>query len=177
MRFIPQSFNQHGVATRILATSTCLGLAFLLTSRSNMTWFVNEKTNDRLIDSLIQYDVLKTPEIIQILRETDRANFCVEKNSAYVDTPSPIGYGATISAPHMHASALELLKDQLRPGNKGLDVGSGSGYLSAAMVKLVTAGNARGKVIGIDHIPQLVEMSRNNCFKDVQLKTLIENGM
>jgi protein-L-isoaspartate O-methyltransferase len=49
--------------------------------------------------------------------------------------------------------------------------------LSAAMVKLVTAGNAQGKVIGIDHIPQLVEMSKNNCFKDVQLKTLIENGM
>lgn len=142
-----------------------------------MTWFLNEKTNDRLIDSLIQYEVLKTPEIIQILRETDRANFCVERGSAYVDSPSPIGYGATISAPHMHASALELLKEQLRPGNKALDVGSGSGYLSAAMAKLVTAGNAQGKVIGMDHIPQLVEMSKNNCCKDIGLTTLIEHGM
>ena len=40
-----------------------------------------------------------------------------------------IDYGATISAPHMHAMALEYLKDYLKPGNKVLDVGSGSGYL------------------------------------------------
>jgi hypothetical protein len=40
-----------------------------------------------------------------------------------------IKFGATISAPHMHAIALEYLKDYVKPGNKVLDVGSGSGYL------------------------------------------------
>lgn len=29
-----------------------------------------------------------------------------------------IGYGATISAPHMHAICLELLSDNLQPGNR-----------------------------------------------------------
>lgn len=37
---------------------------------------------------------------------------------AYMDCPQPIGYHATISAPHMHATCLELLKDHLGPGKK-----------------------------------------------------------
>ncbi len=41
-----------------------------------------------------------------------------------------IGYNVTISAPHMHGHALELLKDHLQDGMKALDVGSGSGYLT-----------------------------------------------
>lgn len=44
-------------------------------------------------------------------------------------SPQSIKYQATISAPHMHAYALEYLKDYLKPGNKALDVGFGSGYL------------------------------------------------
>ena len=38
--------------------------------------------------------------------------------SAYMDSPQVLGYGATISAPHMHATCLELLKDHLQTGNK-----------------------------------------------------------
>lgn len=47
------------------------------------------------------------------------------------------GIGATISAPHMHAYALELLEHKLKPGARVLDVGSGSGYLSVAFAKMV----------------------------------------
>ena len=42
-----------------------------------------------------------------------------------MDAPQSIGYGVTISAPHMHAHALEILKDNLFEGAKALDVGSG----------------------------------------------------
>ena len=42
-----------------------------------------------------------------------------------MDSPQAIGYGVTISAPHMHAHALEMLKDHLYEGAKALDVGSG----------------------------------------------------
>lgn len=61
----------------------------------------------------------------------DRGNYC--KNHPYMDAPQSIGYDVTISAPHMHAYALELLKDHLIPSGKALDVGSGSGYLTACM--------------------------------------------
>lgn len=43
-----------------------------------------------------------------------------------------------------HAHALELLKDHLKEGNKALDVGSGSGYLTACMALMV---GPRGKAV------------------------------
>ena len=55
----------------------------------------------------------------------------------YQDSPQSIGCGVTISAPHMHAYALELLREQLAPGATALDVGSGSGYLTACFAKMV----------------------------------------
>uniref|UniRef100_A0A669FA24 Protein-L-isoaspartate O-methyltransferase n=1 Tax=Oreochromis niloticus TaxID=8128 RepID=A0A669FA24_ORENI len=72
-------------------------------------------------------------------------------------------YQATISAPHMHAYALELLHDQLYEGAKALDVGSGSGILSVCFARMV---GPKGKVIGIDHIKELVDDSINNVKKD-----------
>ena len=59
----------------------------------------------------------------------------------YIDSPQSIGYGVTISAPHMHAHALEILKDHLKEGSKSLDVGSGSGYLTACMAIMVSIKN------------------------------------
>ena len=54
----------------------------------------------------------------------------------------------------MHAYALEWMKDYLPAGGRALDVGSGSGYLCAAMLEMMRGD---GKVIGIDHIDELVE--------------------
>lgn len=55
----------------------------------------------------------------------DRGLFVPEGTPAYEDSPVPIGYNATISAPHMHAMCLELLETYLQPGMRALDVGSG----------------------------------------------------
>ena len=61
----------------------------------------------------------------------------------------------TISAPHMHAYALELLEKQLEAGMTALDVGSGSGYLTVCFALMV---GERGKVVGIDHIQGVVHI-------------------
>lgn len=79
---------------------------------------------------------------------------------AYTDCPHEIGYGQTISAPHMHAYALEDLKDSItKPGARVLDVGSGSGYLSACM------GAMGAEVDGIELVTPLVEWSKHNLHK------------
>lgn len=65
----------------------------------------------------------------------DRGHY--SKSNPYMDSPQGIGFGVTISAPHMHAHALELLKDQLTTGTRALDVGSGSGYLTACMAVML----------------------------------------
>lgn len=60
-------------------------------------------------------------------------------------------------------SRRELLSEHLKAGNRALDVGSGSGYLTACMGHMVGDG---GKAVGIDHIPELVEMARANLKSD-----------
>lgn len=50
--------------------------------------------------------------------------------------PQPIGFRATISAPHMHAHALEVLSPAIpAEGGRVLDVGCGSGYLTGVYVR------------------------------------------
>jgi protein-L-isoaspartate(D-aspartate) O-methyltransferase len=62
-----------------------------------------------------------------------------------------------------HAYASEYLLPYLHPGARVLDVGSGSGYLTAVLHRLV--GSA-GTVVGIDHVPELVEWSVDNLKTD-----------
>ncbi|CAO3621609.1 unnamed protein product [Cunninghamella echinulata] len=90
----------------------------------------------------------------------DRKDYC--EYSPYQDSPQTIGYGVTISAPHMHAYALEQLEKFLQPGMKALDVGSGSGYLTACMAEMV---GPNGRAIGIEHISELVDYSIKNVRK------------
>ncbi|CAD5118774.1 DgyrCDS7452 [Dimorphilus gyrociliatus] len=101
----------------------------------------------------------------------DRANFC--KNKPYVDSPQGIGYAVTISAPHMHAHALELLSEHLQEGKRALDVGSGSGYLTACMAKLV---GSTGKAVGIEHIDELVSLSKQNLNRSPETQEMLDNG-
>ncbi|GAB4814184.1 hypothetical protein N2152v2_001230 [Parachlorella kessleri] len=110
------------------------------------------------------------------MRAVDRGNFSEEAQLAYADCPHPIGYGATISAPHMHAHCLEMLRNKLQPGAKVLDVGSGSGYLTAVMAHMVTQEGAHGVAVGIEHIPQLVETGRRNVLRDPRAAELLHSG-
>eukprot|EP01103_Thecamoeba_quadrilineata_P014065 TRINITY_DN4079_c0_g1_i2.p1 TRINITY_DN4079_c0_g1~~TRINITY_DN4079_c0_g1_i2.p1 ORF type:complete len:191 (+),score=39.13 TRINITY_DN4079_c0_g1_i2:188-760(+) len=95
--------------------------------------------------------------------KTDRGLYTKEKHEAYNDHPSPIGWGATISAPHMHAQCLEMLLPYLKNAKRVLDVGSGSGYLSACMARMIPPD---GKVYGIDVIKELVDQSLENVRTD-----------
>jgi protein-L-isoaspartate(D-aspartate) O-methyltransferase len=129
-----------------------------------------------LVDSLVEYGVVQSPEVEQVLRQVDRGLFAESPEFAYLDAPHGIGYAATISAPHMHAYALELLLPQLRPGGKVLDVGSGTGYLTACFAKLVTRDGAHGKAVGIEHISELTSKARRNLGRDPALAQLVTDG-
>ena len=79
------------------------------------------------------------------------------KSRAYDDTPLPIGYNQTISAPHMVAIMCDLL--DLQPGMTVLEVGGGSGYHAAVMATMVGPG---GRVYSVERMPDLVAIARKN---------------
>jgi protein-L-isoaspartate O-methyltransferase len=57
------------------------------------------------------------------------------------------------------AMALDLLEEHLKPGNKVLDVGVGSGYLVGCMAQMV---GDTGSVLGIDVVEPLVTLAEQN---------------
>lgn len=164
------------LAAAVLAGSAAAVLSAHPTIRGAMAYRTLARSQSGLIDSLVEHGVIRSHEVEAVLRSIDRGLFTDEPQFAYVDAPQGIGYAATISAPHMHAWALELLLGELRPGARVLDVGSGTGYLTAAFAKLVSRGGAEGKAIGIEHIPQLTSKALSNVAKDPSLDELIQQG-
>jgi len=64
----------------------------------------------KLVDSLIKEGILRSPKVIRAMRSVPRAKFLPENMQSYsaVDTPLPIGFGQTISAPHSFSLAAKL---------------------------------------------------------------------
>ncbi len=113
----------------------------------------------RLVDNLVRDGILRTPRIIKAFLKVPREEFVPSnlRSSAYVDHPLPIGYGQTISAPHMVAIMTEEL--QPMPGDKVLEVGTGSGYQAAILAEIV---KPNGHVWTVERIVDLVRFAKEN---------------
>ncbi|KAL6549488.1 Protein-L-isoaspartate O-methyltransferase 2 [Orobanche hederae] len=128
--------------------------------------------NREMVKHLQSYGVIKSKKVAEVMETIDRAVFVPEGTPPYVDSPMQIGYNATISAPHMHAMCLDLLENHLNPGMHVLDVGSGTGYLTACFAIMV---GPDGRTIGVEHIPGLVDSSIKNIEKSAAAP-LLEKG-
>lgn len=135
-----------------------------------MSWLSSGVDNNDLVDNLLKLGEIKSKHVVDIMKKVDRSNYC--PHNSYMDAPQTIGFGQTISAPHMHARCLDLLREHLKPGMRVLDVGSGSGFLTACMGLMV---GPTGKVVGIDHYDGLVKMSVENIRRDGK-GSLLDSG-
>merc|ERR1711881_147242 len=119
---------------------------------SGMAWRSSGASNEELVSNLHRNGVIESQQVRQAMLGGDRA---------------------TISAPHMHASACDSLLPYLKDGSKVLDIGSGSGYLTHVLAELVKPS---GTVIGIDHIQALTDMAIENTQKSSEGRLLLETG-
>ncbi|MGQ9856894.1 MAG: protein-L-isoaspartate O-methyltransferase [Fervidobacterium sp.] len=103
-----------------------------------------------MYEHLEYYGVSK--KVIEAMNIIDRRLFVPDeyKDVAYYDTPLPIGYGQTISAPHMVGIMCEYLC--LKEGDSVLEIGTGSGYGAAVMSILV---GKSGNVYTVEIVPEL----------------------
>eukprot|EP01138_Halocafeteria_seosinensis_P007178 gb/GECG01007341.1/.p1 GENE.gb/GECG01007341.1/~~gb/GECG01007341.1/.p1 ORF type:complete len:164 (+),score=15.05 gb/GECG01007341.1/:1-492(+) len=122
------------VLLTLLGLASCLPLVHSLAGQE-MSWFCSGRSNSELVNNLFRAKIISKERVKNAMLAVDRGDFV--SSQAYTDSPQPIGVGATISAPHMHAYALELLEHKLKSGARALDVGSGSGYLTVAFAKMV----------------------------------------
>ena len=120
------------------------------------------KNKEELIASMIENGALRSPQIIEAFEKIDRKYFIPEEfqDHIYIDRPLPIGKDQTISQPSTVAFMLERLQPQ--PGDKILDIGSGSGWTTALLCQIV---GPQGSVLGLERVDELVEKGQKNLSK------------
>ncbi len=123
------------------------------------------RTRSRMIDRLIDQGI-SNDTVLEIMRETPRHIFIDEAlaSRAYEDTALPIGFNQTISQPYIVARMTELLLSEQRPA-KVLEVGTGCGYQTAILARLVD------QVYSVERILPLQKKAKQYLF-ELQLRNV-----
>lgn len=128
----------------------------------------SQRTRDRLILRLKEQGI-QHPDVLAVMKALPRHLFVDEAlaSRAYEDTALPIGHGQTISQPFIVARMTEILLEGI-PKKKVLEVGTGSGYQTAVLSRLVE------RVFSVERISPLQNQARERFyqlkFNNIRLK-------
>jgi protein-L-isoaspartate(D-aspartate) O-methyltransferase len=108
----------------------------------------------QMVDSQLRQRGIADERVLTAMERVPRHQFAPEeyRGQAYEDHPLPIGEGQTISQPFIVAIMLDALK--LSPTDKVLEIGTGSGYVTALLAELTES------VISIERHESLAESAR-----------------
>lgn len=111
-------------------------------------------TRIEMVEKTIEARGVTDSDVLEVMRTVPRHLFVNPEDIkyAYIDSPIPIGYGQTISQPYIVAWMTELLA--LQPGEKVLEIGTGSGYQAAVLAELGYV-----EVYTIEIVPELADRS------------------
>jgi protein-L-isoaspartate(D-aspartate) O-methyltransferase len=103
----------------------------------------------RMVQEDIESRGISDPAVLEAMRTVPRHAFVLSEYlaQAYDDHPLPIGYGQTISQPYIVAEMTEIL--QVKPSDRVLEVGTGSGYQAAILAQMGV------EVYTVEIIPEL----------------------
>ncbi|MDS4025814.1 MAG: protein-L-isoaspartate O-methyltransferase [Candidatus Contendobacter sp.] len=119
-----------------------------------MTAFNFELARHNMIEQQIRpWDVLDQ-RALDTLAHVPREDFVPERyrNLAFSDVAIPLGHGEAMLKPNIEGRILQALAVQ--PTDHVLEVGTGSGYLTACLARLAAS------VVSVDIVPEFVETAR-----------------
>lgn len=113
-----------------------------------------EKARHNMVEQQIRpWDVLDQ-QVLDTVIQVPREEFVPAeyRKIAFTDMPLPIGEGEVMMEPKLEARILQALR--IQPDDKALEVGTGSGYVTALLAKLAA------QVVSVEINPQLLEQAR-----------------
>ena len=112
------------------------------------------KLRERMVERQIAARGIRDARLLEAFRQVPREEFVSASYGAqvYGDHPLPIEAGQTISQPYI--VALMIDSAGIRPGDRVLEVGAGSGYAAAVIGRIAV------EVIAIERKPELVEIAQ-----------------
>jgi protein-L-isoaspartate(D-aspartate) O-methyltransferase len=132
-----------------------IGFGLLATNHWPLLMPDSTTARQLMVDAQLRDRGISDPRVLEAMLRIPRHRFVPEayRSQAYEDHPLPIGDGQTISQPYIVARMLESL--QLAPSDKVLEVGTGSGYVTALLAELAA------QVFSIERHPALADCARN----------------
>lgn len=117
----------------------------------------SQRTRDRMVKRLMAQGICDK-RVLEIMRTTPRHIFVEEAlaSRAYEDTALPIGYNQTISQPYTVAKMTELLLENYDSLSRVLEIGTGCGYQTAILARLVD------EVFSVERISPLQKRAISN---------------
>jgi len=114
-----------------------------------------EQARHNMIQQQIRPWEVLDPRVLELLQEVPREEFvpAAWRHLAFVDMNIPLGHGEVMMAPRVEARLLQAL--EIKPGDRVLEVGTGSGYLTALLARLAA------EVFSVDIEPEFAASARD----------------
>lgn len=108
----------------------------------------------QMVEAQLSSRGIRDERVLSAMRTVPRHEFIAPeyRDQAYADSPIPIGDGQTVSQPFIVARTLEALA--LRPSDKVLEIGTGSGYQTAVLAQLAL------EVYSVERHPRLAAQAQ-----------------
>jgi protein-L-isoaspartate(D-aspartate) O-methyltransferase len=165
MSYLVKTF--HFVILAVLACGPRAGMAADTYAQARAAMVETIAARDSATSEALGREAID-PRVLQAMATVPRHVLVPEalRSAAYENRPLPIGHGQTISQPYIVAIMTDLLA--LQPGDRVLEIGTGSGYQAAVLAELGV------KVYSIEIIEPLGVLARENLvalgYEDIEVR-------
>ena len=129
-----------------------------------------EVARQQMIEQQVRAWDVFDERVLTVMRELPRERFAPERfrDVAYADSPIPLAHGQQMLPASVHGRILQALA--ITPQDSALEIGSGSGYLTACLGRLAS------RVRSIEIYPDLAEEARANVLAAAVNNVAVESA-